>query len=37
MDARDRLVAPGPINTHYHSHALCRGSFEELPLEMWLL
>jgi 5-methylthioadenosine/S-adenosylhomocysteine deaminase len=37
MDARDRLVAPGPINTHYHSHTLCRGSFEELPLEMWLL
>ena len=29
---------PGLINAHYHSHdVLCRGLFEELPLEMWLL
>ena len=29
---------PGLINAHYHSHdTLCRGMFEELPLEMWLL
>ncbi len=29
---------PGLINAHYHSHdTLCRGLFEELPLEMWLL
>jgi 5-methylthioadenosine/S-adenosylhomocysteine deaminase len=38
IDARDRLVIPGLINAHYHSHdTLCRGLFEELPLEMWLL
>ena len=38
VDARDRLVVPGLINAHYHSHdTLCRGLFEELPLEFWLL
>ena len=38
IDARGRLVIPGLINAHYHSHdTLCRGLFEELPLEMWLL
>ena len=38
IDARDHLVMPGMINAHYHSHdTLCRGLFEELPLEMWLL
>jgi len=38
MDARGKLVVPGLINAHYHSHdTLCRGLFEELPLETWLL
>src|SRR5262245_19836499 len=38
IDAKDRLVVPGLINAHYHSHdTLCRGLFEELPLEFWLL
>lgn len=38
IDARGRLVIPGLINAHYHSHdTLCRGMFEELPLEFWLL
>src|ERR671937_1610969 len=38
IDASGRLVMPGLINAHYHSHdVLCRGLFEELPLEMWLL
>jgi 5-methylthioadenosine/S-adenosylhomocysteine deaminase len=38
IDARDRLIIPGLINAHYHSHdTLCRGLFEELPLEFWLL
>jgi 5-methylthioadenosine/S-adenosylhomocysteine deaminase len=38
VEAADRLVLPGLINAHYHSHdTLCRGLFEELPLETWLL
>src|ERR1700754_4753316 len=38
VDARNRLILPGLINAHYHSHdTLCRGLFEELPLEFWLL
>lgn len=38
IEASGRLVVPGLINAHYHSHdTLCRGLFEELPLEMWLL
>jgi cytosine/adenosine deaminase-related metal-dependent hydrolase len=38
IDAARRLVVPGLINAHYHSHdVLCRGLFEELPLEIWLL
>jgi cytosine/adenosine deaminase-related metal-dependent hydrolase len=38
IDARGKVVLPGLINAHYHSHdTLCRGLFEELPLEMWLL
>ena len=38
VDANDHLVIPGLVNAHYHSHdTLCRGLFEELPLEFWLL
>ena len=38
IDATGKLIIPGLINAHYHSHdTLCRGLFEELPLEMWLL
>lgn len=38
IDASDKLLIPGLINAHYHSHdTLCRGLFEELTLEMWLL
>src|SRR5215467_13041699 len=38
LEAAGRLVVPGLINAHYHSHdVLCRGLFEELPLEIWLL
>jgi cytosine/adenosine deaminase-related metal-dependent hydrolase len=37
IEAAGRLVVPGLINAHYHSHdTLCRGMFEELPLEAWL-
>lgn len=38
LDASHHIVIPGLINAHYHSHdTLCRGLFEELPLEYWLL
>ncbi len=38
LDASGRLVVPGMINAHYHSHdTLCRGLFEELPLEIWMI
>jgi 5-methylthioadenosine/S-adenosylhomocysteine deaminase len=38
IDATGRMVVPGMFNAHYHSHdTLCRGLFEELPLEFWLL
>jgi len=38
VEASGRLIVPGLINAHYHSHdVLCRGLFEELPLEFWLL
>ena len=38
MEASNHLVVPGMMNAHYHSHdTLCRGLFEEMTLEMWLL
>jgi len=38
LDAANHLVVPGMMNAHYHSHdVLCRGLFEEMTLEMWLL
>jgi len=38
IDARGHIVIPGLINAHYHSHdTLCRGMFEELPLEFWFM
>ena len=38
MDAAGKLVVPGFINAHYHSHdVLLRGSFEGLPLDVWAL
>jgi cytosine/adenosine deaminase-related metal-dependent hydrolase len=38
VDARGKLLVPGLVNAHYHSHdTLCRGMFEELTLESWLL
>lgn len=38
LDARGRLVLPGFVNAHYHSHdVLLKGVFEAMPLELWLL
>jgi 5-methylthioadenosine/S-adenosylhomocysteine deaminase len=38
IDASDRLVIPGFVNAHYHSHdVLLKGSFEAIPREAWLL
>jgi cytosine/adenosine deaminase-related metal-dependent hydrolase len=38
LDASGKLLVPGLVNSHYHSHdTLCRGMFEEQTLETWLL
>lgn len=38
LDARERLVLPGFVNAHYHSHdVLAKGTMEEEPLETWRL
>ncbi|MGE3936323.1 MAG: amidohydrolase family protein [Rhodospirillaceae bacterium] len=38
IDAAGRLVIPGFVNAHYHSHdVLAKGLIEEHPLEMWQL
>ncbi|MDB5543388.1 MAG: amidohydrolase [Hyphomicrobiales bacterium] len=36
IDAAGMLLIPGLINTHYHSHdVLLRGSYEQMPLDIW--
>jgi cytosine/adenosine deaminase-related metal-dependent hydrolase len=38
FDAKDKLIIPGLINSHLHSHDhFDRGRFECLPLELWIL
>jgi guanine deaminase len=38
LDASGRLVIPGFVNAHYHSHdVLLKGCFETIPLELWVL
>jgi guanine deaminase len=38
IDATEKLVIPGFVNAHYHSHdVLLKGVFETIPLELWLL
>jgi 5-methylthioadenosine/S-adenosylhomocysteine deaminase len=37
IDGRDRILVPGLVNTHAHSHSsLTRGSAEGMTLEPWL-
>jgi len=38
LDAADRLIVPGFVNAHYHSHdILAKGTMEEVPLETWCM
>jgi guanine deaminase len=38
IEAAGKLVLPGFINAHYHSHdVLAKGTLEEVPLETWRL
>jgi 5-methylthioadenosine/S-adenosylhomocysteine deaminase len=38
IDATEKLLMPGFVNSHYHSHdVLLKGCFETIPLELWVL
>lgn len=38
IEAGGRMVVPGFVTSHYHSHdVLLRGSFEPMPLEAWFM
>ena len=38
IDARGKLVMPGFVNAHYHSHDIfLKGYFDPQPLEFWVL
>src|SRR5947207_9622956 len=38
IDASGKLVVPGMVNAHYHSHdVLAKGLFEEMPFDIWTL
>lgn len=38
IEAKDKLLVPGFVNAHYHSHdVLLRGCFENLPTEIWFM
>jgi cytosine/adenosine deaminase-related metal-dependent hydrolase len=38
LDGRRRLAVPGMVDAHYHSNeAFLKGSFDDMPLEVWLL
>jgi 5-methylthioadenosine/S-adenosylhomocysteine deaminase len=38
IEARGKLVVPGLVNAHYHSHdVLLKGMFEEMPFDIWAL
>jgi cytosine/adenosine deaminase-related metal-dependent hydrolase len=38
IDATGKLVVPGFVNAHYHSHdVMAKGLFEEMPFDIWAL
>jgi 5-methylthioadenosine/S-adenosylhomocysteine deaminase len=38
LDAGGKLVIPGFVNAHYHSHdVMAKGLFEELPFDVWMM
>lgn len=38
INAHGKLVIPGLVNAHYHSHdVLAKGLFEEMPYDVWAL
>jgi len=38
LDASSKLVIPGFVNAHYHSHdVMAKGLFEELPFDVWMM
>lgn len=38
IEARGKLIAPGFVNAHYHSHdAMLKGMFEEMPFDIWAI
>src|SRR3982751_1080136 len=38
IDAVGKLVVPGFVNAHYHSHdVMLKGMFEEMPFDIWTL
>src|SRR3954465_9742234 len=38
IEAAGKLVVPGLVNAHYHSHdVLLKGMFEEMPFDIWAL
>jgi 5-methylthioadenosine/S-adenosylhomocysteine deaminase len=38
IDATGKLVVPGFVNAHYHSHdVMAKGLFEEMPFDVWTL
>jgi 5-methylthioadenosine/S-adenosylhomocysteine deaminase len=38
LDAAGKLVIPGFVNAHYHSHdVMAKGLFEELPFDVWMM
>ena len=38
LNASGKLVIPGFVNAHYHSHdVMAKGLFEELPFDIWMM